>query len=36
VHFDVDFEAREARVRLNEASEPVRLVYDAGQWRVKP
>lgn len=36
VHFDVDFEAREARVRLDEASEPVRLVYDAGEWRVKP
>jgi pSer/pThr/pTyr-binding forkhead associated (FHA) protein len=33
VRVEVDFEAREARLVLNEGSEPVRLVLDGGVWR---
>lgn len=33
LRLEVDFATREARLRLDDASEPVRLVYDAGQWR---
>jgi pSer/pThr/pTyr-binding forkhead associated (FHA) protein len=32
---EVDFVAREARLRLDEASEPIRLVFDQGQWQIQ-
>jgi hypothetical protein len=33
---DVDFEAREARLELGDAAEPIRLVLEGGRWRVAP
>jgi FHA domain-containing protein len=33
VWIDVDFEAGEAQIALDEESEPVRLVLDGGRWR---
>jgi hypothetical protein len=33
---DVDFEAREARLELGDAAEPIRLVLEDGRWRVAP
>lgn len=32
----VDFEAREARIALNDESEPLRLVFEGGVWRAAP
>ena len=36
LRIDVDFAACEAQLRLDEASEPVRLVFESGAWRVSP
>jgi pSer/pThr/pTyr-binding forkhead associated (FHA) protein len=36
LQLEVDFMAREALLRLNDASEPMRLVFEAGAWRVHP
>ena len=36
VRLEVDFAAGEARVLLDEASEPVRLRFEAGAWRHAP
>jgi hypothetical protein len=33
LQLEVDFDAREARLFLDQASEPVVLVFDAGKWR---
>jgi FHA domain len=33
---EIDFSAREAKIALSDASEPVRLVFDAGAWRLVP
>jgi len=33
---DVDFAAREARLELGDAAEPIRLVLEDGRWRVAP
>ncbi len=33
LQLQVDFTAREARLQLDEASEPITLKYDDGQWR---
>lgn len=33
VRLEVDFAAREARIMLDDASEPVRLRFEAGAWR---
>jgi hypothetical protein len=33
MQLEVDFDAREARLFLDQASEPVRLVFEAGTWR---
>jgi pSer/pThr/pTyr-binding forkhead associated (FHA) protein len=33
LQLEVDFATREARLWLDDVSEPVRLVYDAGRWR---
>jgi pSer/pThr/pTyr-binding forkhead associated (FHA) protein len=33
LQLEVDFAAREARLHLDDASEPIRLKYDEGQWR---
>jgi predicted component of type VI protein secretion system len=35
IQLEVDFEEREAQLRLDEASEPVRLVFEDGAWRVQ-
>jgi len=34
LHLEVDFAAHEAHLFLNESSEPVRLAFDAGAWRL--
>lgn len=34
VHLDIDFAAGEARISIDAASDPVRLVFDSGRWRV--
>ena len=36
LQLEVDFSNREARVSLDRDSEPVRLVFEAGAWRVAP
>jgi predicted component of type VI protein secretion system len=36
LRIEVDFAAREARLRLDDASEPVRLVFESGAWRASP
>jgi predicted component of type VI protein secretion system len=36
IRLEVDFEGREAQLRLDEASEPMRLVFEDGTWRVQP
>jgi len=36
LQLDVDFVNREARLVMDTASEPVRLVFEAGAWRVAP
>jgi predicted component of type VI protein secretion system len=36
LQLEVDFSAREARLRLNHADEPLRLVCEDGLWRVAP
>jgi len=36
LQLQVDFAAHEARLWLAEASEPVRLRFEAGRWRHKP
>ncbi len=36
LQLEVDFVAREARLYLDDASEPVRLVFHAGAWRSAP
>lgn len=36
LQLEVDFVNREARVSLDRDSEPVRLVFEAGAWRVAP
>jgi hypothetical protein len=36
LRLEVDFAAREARILLDFASEPVVLRYDAGEWRAVP
>ena len=36
VKLQIDFAAREAQLLLDDASEPVRLVFDAGEWRPAP
>ena len=33
LQLEVDFDAREAQLILDQASEPLRLVFDAGMWR---
>ena len=33
LRLEVDFEARELRVRLGEPAEPITFVYDEGAWR---
>jgi hypothetical protein len=32
----VDFAAREARIALDDQSEPVRLIFEGGVWRPAP
>jgi pSer/pThr/pTyr-binding forkhead associated (FHA) protein len=36
LQLEVDFAAREARLFVDEQSDPVRLVFDAGAWRSAP
>jgi pSer/pThr/pTyr-binding forkhead associated (FHA) protein len=36
VRFEVDFAGREARIVVDEASEPIRLRLDNGEWRIAP
>jgi hypothetical protein len=36
LQLEVDFENHEARIVMDNASEPVRLVFEAGAWRVAP
>jgi hypothetical protein len=36
LRLEVDFENREARLRLDEDSPPVRLTFESGAWRVDP
>ena len=33
LRLEVDLEAREASIQLDDASEPIRLVYEDGSWR---
>jgi hypothetical protein len=36
LQLEVDFSAREARLRLENSDEPLRLVFDGGAWRATP
>jgi hypothetical protein len=36
LQLEIDFANREARVSLDHGSEPVRFVFEAGEWRVAP
>ena len=36
LRIEVDWDARELRLELDEDSEPVTLLYEDGRWRVKP
>jgi pSer/pThr/pTyr-binding forkhead associated (FHA) protein len=36
MHLEVDFVGREARIRVDETSEPLRLVFEDGAWRFNP
>jgi pSer/pThr/pTyr-binding forkhead associated (FHA) protein len=36
MHLEVDFVGREARIRMDETSEPLRLVFEDGAWRLNP
>jgi pSer/pThr/pTyr-binding forkhead associated (FHA) protein len=36
LRLEIDFSAGEARIALDDASEAVRLVFDAGAWRLEP